>query len=98
MRMHRGRFAGHWQEIASGFLKLGVTPYGGPAVTGIRQAERQEKRPWVPIERFRGVPFVRQHVAWGRSHTTGHLLGACARRVVGRCAGVPVVRAARVCH
>jgi hypothetical protein len=37
--MHQGGFARHWQEIASGFLKLGVTPYGNPAIMGIRQAE-----------------------------------------------------------
>src|SRR6266704_3180303 len=45
-------FTSNWKEIASGFLKLGATAYGGPAVMGIMQAEFQEKRQWVPKERF----------------------------------------------
>src|SRR5712692_11385285 len=49
---HRETFARHWREIASGFLKLGATAYGGPAVMGLMQAEFQEKRQWVPKERF----------------------------------------------
>jgi len=49
---HRATFARHWREIASGFLKLGATAYGGPAIMGIMQAEFQEKRQWVPKERF----------------------------------------------
>jgi chromate transport protein ChrA len=49
---HRTAFARHWREIASGFLKPGATAYGGPAVTGPMQAEFQEKRQWVPTERF----------------------------------------------
>jgi chromate transporter len=49
---HRETFARHWREIASGFLKLGATAYGGPAIMGIMQAEFQEKRQWVPKERF----------------------------------------------
>jgi chromate transporter len=51
-RMPRGAFAKHWREIASGFLKLGVTSYGGPAIMGIMQAELQDKRQWVSKERF----------------------------------------------
>ena len=50
--MHHGTFTRHWKEIASGFLKLGVTSYGGPAMWGIMQAELQQKRQWVPEERF----------------------------------------------
>ena len=34
----------NWREIASVFLKLGATAYGGPAIMGIMQAELQEKR------------------------------------------------------
>jgi chromate transporter len=49
---HRGGFTRHWQEIASSFLKLGVTAYGGPAIMGLMQAELQDKRQWVPKERF----------------------------------------------
>jgi chromate transporter len=51
-RMLPAAFARNWKEIASGFLKLGVTSYGGPAIMGIMQAELQEKRQWVPKERF----------------------------------------------
>jgi chromate transporter len=47
-----GAFARHWQEIASSFLKLGVTAYGGPAIMGLMQAELQDKRQWVSRERF----------------------------------------------
>jgi chromate transporter len=49
---HRAAFARHWRKIASGFLKPGATAYGGPAVMGLMQAEFQEKRQWVPTERF----------------------------------------------
>ena len=47
-----GGFRRHWREIASRFLQLGATSYGGPAVMGIMQAELQEKRRWVSRERF----------------------------------------------
>jgi chromate transporter len=50
----RGGFARHWPEIAWSFLKLGVTAYGGPAIMGLMQAELQDKRQWVPKERFVG--------------------------------------------
>ena len=36
-------FASNWKEIVSGFLKLGITAYGGPAIMGLMQAEFQEK-------------------------------------------------------
>src|SRR5262245_53441916 len=49
---HCETFARYWREIASGFLKLGATAYGGPAIMGIMQAEFQEKRQWVPKARF----------------------------------------------
>jgi len=42
----------HWREIASEFLKLGATSYGGPAIMGVMQAELQERRQWVTKERF----------------------------------------------
>ena len=51
-RIPHGAFARHWREIASGFLKLGATSYGGPAIMGIMQAELQDKRQWVSKERF----------------------------------------------
>jgi len=43
---------GGWSDIASQFLKIGATAYGGPAIMGIMQAELQEKRQWVSKERF----------------------------------------------
>ena len=43
---------GAWKDIASTFLKLGATSYGGPAMMGIMQAELQQRRQWVPKERF----------------------------------------------
>src|SRR5712691_8765590 len=48
---HAG-FARNWKDIASAFLRLGATSYGGPAIMGIMQAELQEKRQWVSRERF----------------------------------------------
>ena len=45
-------FARNWKEIASAFLRLGVTSYGGPAIMGIMQAELEEKRQWISRERF----------------------------------------------
>jgi len=39
-------------EIASAFLTLGATSYGGPAIMGVMQAELQEKRQWVSRARF----------------------------------------------
>jgi chromate transporter len=47
-----GEFAEGWKDIVSSFLKLGVMSYGGPAIMGIMQAELQEKRQWVPKDRF----------------------------------------------
>ena len=46
------RLAKTWKDIASSFLKLGVMSYGGPAIMGIMQTELQEKRHWVPQDRF----------------------------------------------
>jgi chromate transporter len=45
-------FAGTWKEIAVGFLKIGATAYGGPAIMGVMQAEFQEKRQWASKPRF----------------------------------------------
>jgi chromate transporter len=50
--MERTDFKKNWKEIVSGFLKLGATAYGGPAIYGILQAELQEKRQWVSKEQF----------------------------------------------
>ena len=33
-----------WKEIATSFLKIGTTAYGGPAIMGVMQAEIQERR------------------------------------------------------
>ena len=46
------RLAKSWRDIGSSFLKLGVMSYGGPAIMGIMQTELQEKRHWVPKDRF----------------------------------------------
>src|SRR5215510_8157927 len=43
---------GDWREIATAFLTLGATSYGGPAIMGVMQAELQQKRQWVTKERF----------------------------------------------
>ena len=40
------------REIVGGFLKVGATAYGGPAIMGVMQAEFQEKRQWVSKPRF----------------------------------------------
>src|SRR5215218_10454187 len=48
----QGKFARHWREILASFLKLGATAYGGPAIMGIMHAELQERRRWLPRERF----------------------------------------------
>lgn len=50
--MPHGAFARYWKEIAASFLKLGATAYGGPAITGVIQAELQEKRQWVSTAHF----------------------------------------------
>jgi chromate transporter len=39
-------------EIALGFLKIGATAYGGPAIMGVMQAEFQDRRQWVSRSRF----------------------------------------------
>src|SRR5262249_57607237 len=52
LSMYRDTFARNWREIVSGFLKLGATAYGGPAIMGLMQAEFQEKRQWLPKARF----------------------------------------------
>src|SRR5678815_5105923 len=41
-----------WREIASAFLKVGATAYGGPAIMGVMQAEFQERREWVTKPTF----------------------------------------------
>lgn len=40
------------REVVGVFLKIGAMSYGGPAILGVIQAEVQEKRTWVPKERF----------------------------------------------
>jgi chromate transporter len=45
-------FAKAWKDIAGGFLKVGATAYGGPAIMGIMQAEFQERRQWTSKPRF----------------------------------------------
>ena len=45
-------FAKTWKDIALGFLKVGATASGGPAIMGIMQAEFQERRQWASKPRF----------------------------------------------
>ncbi|HEY3100145.1 MAG TPA: chromate efflux transporter [Methylomirabilota bacterium] len=45
-------FATTWKEIATSFLKIGATAYGGPAIMGVMQAEIQERRRWTSKPRF----------------------------------------------
>jgi hypothetical protein len=35
-----------WKEIATGFLKVGATAYGGPAIMGVMQAASCSSLPW----------------------------------------------------
>jgi len=39
----------HWREIASEFLKLGATSYGGPAIMGVMQAELRGRLFGLPV-------------------------------------------------
>ncbi|MGH7306687.1 MAG: hypothetical protein ACRELZ_25695 [Candidatus Rokuibacteriota bacterium] len=63
-----------WREIAIGFLEVGATAYGGPAILGIMQAEFQERRPWTSKPHFLrdricdrpGVRAVLCAGLWGR--------------------------------
>ena len=48
----REPFGSHWREIAGGFLKIGATAYGGPAIMGVMQTEFQERRQWVTKSGF----------------------------------------------
>jgi chromate transporter len=41
-----------WTEVATAFLKIGATAYGGPAIMGLMQAEFQERRGWTSKPRF----------------------------------------------
>jgi chromate transporter len=52
-------FSARWRELATAFLKLGATSFGGPAIIGIIHSELQEKRGWLTRERFlEGVSLV----------------------------------------
>src|SRR4029434_3138217 len=44
--------ANTWKDIAVGFLKVGATAYGGPAIMGIMQAEFQARRQWTSRPHF----------------------------------------------
>src|SRR4029450_4555976 len=56
--------ANTWKDIAVGFLKVGATAYGGPAIMGIMQAEFQERRPGTS----------RPHVLEGGAGAAGRVL------------------------
>jgi hypothetical protein len=42
-----------WKEIAVGFLKVGATADGDPAIMAVMQAEFQERRQWTSKPHFR---------------------------------------------
>jgi chromate transporter len=50
--MATGPLVSTWKDIAVGFLKVGATAYGGPAIMGIMQAEFQERRQWTSKPHF----------------------------------------------
>src|SRR5262245_32594185 len=50
--MTESRARAAWKEIAAGFLNVGATAYGGPAIMGVMQAEFQERRQWISKPRF----------------------------------------------
>ena len=63
------------KEIARGFLKVGATAFGGPAIIGLMQAEFQERRQWVSRraglvrDRLCALPGARAALCatlWGR--------------------------------
>ena len=96
--MQDANFVSNWEEIVSGFLKLGATAYGGPAIMGFMQAELQEKRQWVPKERFvEGLSLVNM-VPGATATQLGILLLISAGAVVGvlrsRLWPLPGIRAA----
>ena len=96
--MQDANFVSNWKEIVSGFLKLGATAYGGPAIMGLMQAELQEKRQWVPKERFvEGLSLVNM-VPGATATQLGIFLLISAGAVVGvlrsRLLPLPGVRAA----
>jgi chromate transporter len=45
-------FTRTWKEIATGFLQVGATAYGGPTIMGIMQAAFQERRQWISKPHF----------------------------------------------
>ena len=57
-------FAQTWSDIAAGFLKVGATAYGGPAIMGVMQAEFQERKQWISKVHFlEGMALTN---VWGR--------------------------------
>jgi chromate transporter len=88
-------FMGTWKEIIRGFLKIGATAYGGPAMIGILQAEFQERRQWVSKARFlEGMALVNVlpgatavqlaiFLGYARGGWWGGLLGGCCFALPG---------------
>src|SRR5215471_1826519 len=95
-RRHCETFARYWREIASGFLKLGATAYGGPAIMGIMQAKFQEKRQWVPKARFVEGLSLANMVPGATATQLGIFLGHVRGGWWG--AGGTVFHAARLLH
>jgi chromate transport protein ChrA len=74
--MQEENFKNNWKDIVFGFLKLGATAYGGPAIYGILQAELQEKRQWVTKECF--VEGVSLGHSSDERHWTGCNRNSCS--------------------
>jgi chromate transporter len=75
-------FVKTWKDIAIGFLKVGATAYGGPAIMGIMQAEFQERRQWTS-SRTSWRDGARQRAARRDGDPAGHLPRLRAGRLVG---------------
>src|SRR5205823_3976222 len=93
---HRETFTRHWREIVAGFLKLGATAYGGPAIMGLMQAEFQEKRQWLPKTRFVEGLSLANMVPGATATQLGIFLGYVRGGWWG--AGRPVFHVARLLH
>jgi chromate transporter len=71
------------REIVLGFLKVGATGYGGPAIMGVMQAEFQERRQWVSRPRFvEGLSLVNM-LPGATAVELAIFLGYCRRGWVG---------------
>jgi len=85
-------FPRNWRDIASAFLRLGATSYGGPAIMGIMQAELEEKRQWVSRERFATVTAL---LVWRLGAVRLMIAGSLFGLLRSRLFSLPGVKGAR---